>query len=157
MTPAEINLWMPPTRLREYQRAKFVGAILFTFIFGGWLVIQWSNSVMRYAMIGLIVVTQWTTLQSVLTDRRRSRGCQVVIYDGVIEVVVDGRRERVSVTDIARAEWRLAGMSFFSQDGRLLLNLNEDILADEDEARAFLGWARKRTDLPFTIHWPPST
>jgi len=53
----EGDLWMPPGRMWRYQIAKLVGGALVAAIFGGWLMIQWSNPVMRWLCIALIGIT----------------------------------------------------------------------------------------------------
>ena len=66
----------------------------------------------------------------------------------------------LALTDVARARWRqdeerTTGLWFYDPSGRILNHLDSIFLADQAEARSFLGWARRRVDVPFPVEWPP--
>ncbi|MBI1336631.1 MAG: hypothetical protein GC164_06685 [Phycisphaera sp.] len=158
-TPEEPDLWLPPRRMRRYQLAKVGGALVVTLIFVGWLVLQWSNPAMRYLTLALLAITLWVTLASILGDLARSRGRQLRIAGGKMTVKLGEQLTTISLEKIFRGQWRedaydTAGLWLIDQNGATLAHLDTGYLADQDEARAFLRWARQRAKFDFPIQWP---
>ncbi len=157
----QAHLWLPPSRMARYQWNKVIGAAVMMIIFAGWMMIQWSNPVMRAASVGLVVVTGWVLWRSVATDRRRVRGRQLAVSDDALYITAPGSEARVALADIAAAWWRdpfcepadRAGLWLYDASVRPLAHLDCTFLADQAEARAFLGWARRRADVHFRVDW----
>ncbi len=145
--------------MARYQWNKTIGGLLFASIFAGWMVIQWSSVAMRFVAGGLMVVTAWVTIASVVADVRRSRGRQLAVEPGRLIIESPGDRRVIDVTQVARAQWRNTPepiLTLYDAEGVVVAELDAAFLADESEARTFLGWARQRTDLPFEVDWPPA-
>lgn len=155
-TGDESNLWLPPRQMRRYQRNKVIGALLMMAIFSGWLILQWSNFVMRIVAGSLITMTLWVLIQSILEDLRRGRGRQIQIIDEQLCITNPDGVTTVELGHVADARWddETPGLSFYDGHGQTLACLDCDFLADEAEARCFLGWARKHAHLPFKVRWP---
>ena len=155
----ESGLWLPPRRMATYHRARALGGALFALIFAGWLWLQWTNVPMRYLAIGLLLVTAWVTMTSITRDRARQAQRQLAVERNALRITTAEGETRVGLADIARARWSdgpapQAGLWLLGPDDRALAHLDLNFFADESEARAFLGWARRRTTLPFEVHWP---
>lgn len=155
----EANCWLPPRRMARYQIAKAVGGLLIGGIFAGWLVIQWSSVPMRIFAMVLMFVTAWIVAASIAEDRRRCKGRQLELDGDVLTVTKPDGRSHISVADIARGQWNeetydAAGLWLYNSAGHVLAHLDLDFIGDQDEARAFLHWARQRTELSFNIDWP---
>jgi len=153
----EQNLWLPPHRLRRYQWAKMIGGLLLTGIFAGWMVLQGSNTVMRLVAGLLIGTTVWVVIKSMVDDRRRGRGRQIEIINGRLLVTTPSRVTQTNLDDVADAQWRndnRPGLWLYNRNGQILAHLDRDFLIDQAEARSFLGWARKRVNMPFGVRWP---
>ncbi len=162
----EHNLWLPPTRLRRYQLNKAIGGALVTAIFVGWLILQWSNPVMRVLACVLIATTAWVVIASIIDDRARARGRQIAINATTLRVTTPDAPDNpdapnvsldIRLADITQAHWReddQPGLWLFGRDDRVLAHLDTNFLADQAETRAFLGWARQHADLPFEVRWP---
>jgi|GEM_PF-3131333 len=162
MKQQETDLWLPPRRMRRYQIVKAAGAALFMVIFGGWLILQWSNPTMRWITIGLIVMTGWITFSSVWADLTRSAGRQLVVRDGQIQIITPQETKRITIAQIAKAVWQEEtedelGLYLYDDKDTLLAHLDIAFLADQAEARTFLGWARKRQPMNFPVQWPQNT
>lgn len=156
---SERNLWLPPRRLRRYQAAKVATALLMAGIFAGWTVLQWNLPVMRGLALALLAVTGWVTFRSVVSDALRARGRQLAIESGSIVLVGPEGSTTVRVADIAAAQWRdepseQAGLTLLGRNGQTLARIDTVFLADQAEARSFLGWARNLTPMTFPVHWP---
>ena len=157
--PDERNLWLPPRRMRRYQLAKAVGGLLFAMIFVGWMVIQWSNVLMRNVAGILVALTAWVTIRSIVVDIDRSRGRQLAIEPDRLIIIRPNEEQSIELSDVAKAVWQNEpepAMTLYGHDGSTLAQLDRAFLADESEARTFLGWARRQTDLPFDVDWPRS-
>ncbi|MEX2215553.1 MAG: hypothetical protein WD768_15585 [Phycisphaeraceae bacterium] len=158
----ERHLWMPPRRLRDYARARVLGAVLFSLIFVGWLIIQWSNPVMRYGSIALILITAWVTAASILNDVRRARARQVALIatePAMLEITTPQGTSRVGLETIVRAVWREhsmeeMGLWLYGSEGAVLSRLDGDTIVDQAEARVFLRWLRERAAVNFEVSWP---
>ena len=158
----ERHLWMPPRRLRDYARARVLGAVLFSLIFVGWMIIQWSSPVMRYGSMVLIGITAWVTAVSVLGDLRRARARQVAVNTtdpATLEITTPQGTTRVALKDVASAAWREStmeetGLWLYDGDGKLLAQIDGDTIVDQAEARVFLRWLRERVTVPFEVKWP---
>lgn len=150
-------LWLPPARMRQYAIARIVGGLLFAAIFAGWMVIQWSNVTMRFASAALIVLTAWVTVSSILSDARRMRGRQVEWDGDAMLVTTPDSFKRVRLAEITHATWRETtadyGLTFYDQYNTPLARLDENIIADEAEARTFLRWLRNQTETKFEVRW----
>jgi hypothetical protein len=145
--------------MRRYQLAKLVGGALILIIFAGWLVLQWSNLAMRVFAIVLMLVTLYVMCVSILGDRVRSRGRQIAIEHGTLRVTTPEATAAVLLSEIALAEWReepveQAGLHLLDPRGRGLAHIDTALLADEAEARAFLGWLRDRAGVTLKTRWP---
>jgi hypothetical protein len=165
------SLWMPPQRLRRYQAAKLVGALLFILIFAGWLALQWSNPAMRWLTVALIGITAWVTVASVVSDLRRSAGRQVAMlgaggsgeFGWMLRVTSPAGEVQLKMADVVIARWRedeeaSLGLWFFDDRGSVMAHLDGHFLADQDEARALIAWLRRQIpsgSLPFPVQWPP--
>lgn len=153
----ESNLWLPPRRLRQYIRARLLGAGLFLVIFVIWLLLQWPIAAMRYLALALMVVTVLVTWASIAGDLRRARGRQVSFADGRLTITRPDATIDLPLADIAHAAWReTAGggeLAFCGSDGRVLASLDDNFLADQAEARAFLHWLRQRMEVKFEVRW----
>lgn len=153
----EQNLWLPPRRLRRYQWAKMAGGLLLTATFSSWMILQGVNTAMGWAAGFLIGVTVWVVIKSTLDDHRRGRGRQIEIVDGRLLVTTPDRVTRANLADVTDAQWRSdnqPGLWLYNQSGQTLAHLDRDFLMDQAEARSFLGWARKRVNMPFGVRWP---
>jgi len=155
----EQYLWLPPKLLRRYQGYKIVVGLLVIMIFMGWLLIQWSNITMRLVAGSLTLVTLWVVITSIVDDLMRQRGRQLAIEPGVLKVTKPQGTTRVPLAKIATAQWRhdtqaQAGLWLLDQHDAVLAHLDTAFLADQDEARTFLSWARGRAALPCKVHWP---
>ena len=155
----EQHLWLPPKLLRRYQGYKVVVGLLVIIIFMGWLLIQWSNITMRLVAGSLTLVTLWVVVTSIVDDLLRQRGRQLAIEPGVLKVTKPQGTTRVPLAQIATARWRhetqdQAGLWLLDQHDGVLAHLDTAFLADQDEARTFLSWARGRVALPCKVHWP---
>jgi len=155
----EHRLWLPPHRLRRYQTTKIFFAIIVGAIFVLWLFIQWSNLPIRLLSILLLIITIWTTAVSIMRDARRCRNRQIEINPDALVLAGPTGRIRIKLTDIAVAQWKdethqTTGLWLYDQQHRLLAHLDQNLLADESEARSFLGWARGQIHLPFQVMWP---
>ena len=153
------HLWLPPHQMRRYQIGKTAASTVFVAIFVGWLLIQWSNPLMRWIATSLVLVTVWVTLTSVIKDHRRSRGHQLRLDGSRLWIKRPEGVQWLALTDVARARWRqdeerTTGLWFYDPSGRILNHLDSIFLADQAEARSFLGWARRRVDVPFPVEWP---
>src|SRR5688572_9427233 len=82
--------WLPRERMLRYQWAKVLGDVVVCAIFAGWLLIQWSNPLMRAGAVALLAITAWVVVASVLSDARRSRGRRLWLEAGQIRVVEPG-------------------------------------------------------------------
>ena len=158
----ETQFWLPPRKMLQYTRVRIIGGLLFGTIFAGWMVLQWSNPVMRFIAGGLILITAWVTVASVLTDRRRARGRQIAVEPGALDIVTPTEHKRVHLADVHHAAWREdsktdSGLWLYDRAGNVLAHLDTAFLTDQAEARSFLGWARRHTDLPFKVQWPASS
>lgn len=153
----ESSLWLPPKRMRQYAIARMVGGLLFAAIFAGWMAIQWSNVVMRFTGGALIVLTAWVTATSIVTDARRMRGRQVECDGESLTVTTPDSASPVPLNAIGGCKWSEApdayGLSFYDHNNKLMAHLDENIIADEAEARAFLRWLRTRTAATIEVIW----
>ena len=126
-------------------------------IFLGWLVLQWSNFVMRTVAIGLISTTLWVLIQSIRDDRRRSHGRQIQIVGETLSITQAGTVTTIPLAQVAKARWQdepTPGLFFHDDQGQSLAHLDSDFLANQAEARCFLGWLRKHANLSFKVRWP---
>jgi hypothetical protein len=61
------------------------------------------------------------------------------------------------LADVTDARWQegegVSGLSFYDGNGRPMVRLDENMLWDESEARAFLRWLRARTAVGFEVRW----
>ena len=151
-------LWLPPASLRRYQWAKGIGSVVFASTFFGWMILQWSSPMMRWAAAILIGLTVWVTLVSLLSDRRRARGRQIHIEAGTLCITSPGRTTRVFLADVADARWRNdtisnTGLWLYDSDGRTMAHLDTPFLADQSEARRFLAWVRQQATLSSVVRW----
>lgn len=156
-TTDESRLWLPPRQIRRYQRNKVFGGLIITVIFAGWLVLQWSNVVMRWVAMGLIATTLWVVIESILDDLRRGHGRQIEIVDGKLLITDADKVATVSLAEVATATWydeSTPGLYLYDGQGQTLAHLDGYFLADQAEARCFLGWSRQRAELPFKVQWP---
>ncbi len=150
-------LWLPPGRMKQYAIARIIGGVLFAAIFAGWMVIQWSSVTMRVTCAGLIALTAWVTAASVINDARRMRGRQVEFLNDELIVTLPEGESRLRLDAIATAEWNETadefGLSFYDRSESRLARLDENIIADEGEARAFLRWLRTHVETKFDVRW----
>lgn len=154
---SEQSLWMPPNRLYRYQGYKLVGGLMMSGIFFGWLILQGSNPVMWWLCVTLIATTLWVVLASIITDTHRARDRQIRIVDSVMRVTTTQGAVQVHLDDVAWALWRDGvnpGLWLHNHEGRPMIHLDLDCLANQAEARVFLNWARQRADLHFEVYWP---
>jgi hypothetical protein len=153
----ESALWLPPRRLRQYTRARLVGAALFLAIFAMWLVLQWSSATMRCVAIVLMLVTILVTWASISRDHRRARGRQVRCERDRLTITRPDATSVLLLGDVDHAVWREVDsgfeLAFCDSAGRSLACLDEHYLGDQAEARAFLHWLRQRTQIRFDVKW----
>ena len=114
---------------------------------------------MRFVAAALVLLTTWVTVASTISDRRRATGRQVRLEADTLSVTTPEGTTIVPLTDVSEAQWRSGavgetGLWLLGHDGRVLAHLDASFLAGEDEARAFVGWARQRAVLPFNVRWP---
>lgn len=154
--PPRRTLYQPPHLLAKYYRAKLAGSVLFGLIFVGWLWLQWSNPWMRGAVIGLLALTAWFTATSILADLRRHRGRQIELAgDGLLITTPQGTCW-IQLPAVDHARWADdAGLALVRADGQTLGTIDLMLLADEDEARRFLGWLRQHATIQWSVRWPP--
>ena len=159
MTCNDRNLWLPPARLRRYQRNKAIVGLLMAAIFAGWLVVQWANVLLRWVSLGLLLTTLWILIRSLVVDTQRSRNRQVMVDGRHLVVEGPARTQRALLAEVSVAHWynqppSQAGLWFYDHRGHVLAHLDSAFLADESEARAFLGWTRQRAKTQFQVRWP---
>jgi hypothetical protein len=160
-TPQE-RLWMPPHRIRRYQWQKVVAAALVGAIFAGWLVIRWSSVPQRVFCFGLLAVTLWVLLRSVISDGARARTRQLGVCEqgaGVLRITGPTGTLHIGVQEVSEARWLdepedRAGLWLYDREQRPVAHLDRGYLSDQREACAFLGWARRSIDLKFPVIWP---
>ncbi len=172
----ERHLWLPPGRLRQYVRARLLGAVGMAAIFAFWLVLQWSNPTMRYGSMALIGLTAWITWVSIAGDIRRGRRRQVEVVTeplqgGVatgecanpvapcLRITTPAGVSQFRIADVKDAQWRedtdaAAGLWFYDVNGKPLAHLDLNYIGDQDEARSFLRWLRQRVEVGFEVRWP---
>jgi hypothetical protein len=160
--PPDVHLWMPPGRMQQYHLARAIGGTLAAVIFVGWLLIQWSNPVMRLFACALVVMTAWITVQAIAADIRRSRGRQISLSGGVMTVTTQADQNCVALADVVLAQWHdepaeKIGLWLIDDQDNVLAHLDERFLADQAEGRAFLQWARAHDRLDFPVRWPTAT
>ncbi len=150
-------LWLPPGRMRQYAIARATGGVLFAAIFAGWMVIQWSSVTMRIIAASLIALTAWVTATSIAGDARRMRGRQVEYLGDALLITTPDGELTVPLDAIARATWNeeadSPGLAFHDRNESCLVRLDENIIADEAEARAFLRWLRSHAETTFEVKW----
>jgi len=154
----EENLWLPQRRLLRYQFAKICTALIVLNIFTGWMIIEWTNLGVRILTIVLGLITAGVTIASVTMEVRRYRGRQLQIQPGILSITAPGTRTQVAISNVACGQWRDGppdrGLWLYGQHGQILAHLDKNFLADQHEAYAFLGWARRHTKLAFEVKWP---
>lgn len=153
----ESNLWLPPRRMRQYEIAKAATGLIAIFILA-WLTAQWSG-VMQWMGIALIIITAWVTIGSIITDIRHARGRQVGVEGGTLRITDGQDVNEVPLCDISRAQWRdddaaETGLFLYGEGNEELGRLNTHFLADETEARTFIGWLRGRAGITLHVDWP---
>jgi hypothetical protein len=152
---ADRVVYQPPQLLAKYERAKLIGGLLFAAIFAGWLWLQWSNPWMRVAAGALLLLTAWITASSIVTDLRRHQGRQIELAGRALLVTTPEGTCWIQLPDVAVAQWTDdAGLRFDRADGQTLGRIDLVTLADEDEARRFLGWLRQHAQVDFAVQWP---
>ncbi len=150
----ELRLWLPPARLRRYALMKHLAAAGFAAIFLGWMLLQWSNPIMRCGAAALGLATVWITVRSSLAERGRTAGRQVELIDRTLRITMPDSNVRLRLADVAHGRWRDdAGLSLHDRDGRLLGLIDTGCIADETEARTFLHWLRDRAGISLRVHW----
>jgi len=155
----ETHLWLPPGRLRLYAWARVIGALLFVIIFSGWILIRWSNPAMGYFAGILVLITLMVTTRSLLIDRRRAKGRQIILGAGLMIIRTHDCWVEVKLDDISHARWMeshpsVSGLWLFNRIGESIAHVDREFLADQSEARAFLRWFRCRTSRSFKVQWP---
>ena len=143
--------------MRRYQWYKVIGGGLMGAIFAGWLAVLGSSVALRTVGIGLIAVTAWVVVQSIRDDLARGRNRQLAITDGQIRIHTPSGNTHVPLTDIAQACWQDngdPGLWLYNHRGESIAHIDTTFLANQAEARMFLGWARRRAELPFPVRWP---
>jgi len=155
--PSPLAVWLSPERLRQYQWNKAIGGLLISMIFAGWLVLQWSNPVMRLLAATLIAMTLWIVTHSILEDLKRHRGRRIAIADGVLSITTPEGHTEVRLAEVSHAQWQddpQPSLGFYNHRQQKMAGLDEAFLSDQAEARAFLEWARNQADLSFQVCWP---
>lgn len=154
-------VWLPPERMRRYEWAKVIGAILVMTIFAGWLLIQWSNPFMRLLAMALLLMTAWITGKSILIDILRMRGRRLAVCpaENLLHVTQPQGATAVRLAEVAQGQWRdqtqeATGLWLLDNQGQTLVHLDSAFLADEAEARTFLNWLRQHTAAGFDVRWP---
>jgi len=155
---AESPLWFPPKSMRRYQWAKGIGGAIFALTFAGWMLLQWSSPMMRWVAVGLVAMTAWVTVASLISDHRRSRGRQVRLDREALWITSPRGTTRVVLAEVAEAHWRQdtsskTGLWLYDHGGRAMAHLDAAFLADQGEARRFLAWARRQAPLRFAVRW----
>ena len=150
-------LWLPPGRMRQYAIARATGGVLFAAIFAGWMVLQWSNITMRIIAASLIALTAWVTVNSIATDARRMRGRQVECLGDALLITTPNGEVNVRLDAITHATWSEeadgCGLAFYDRNESQMARIDENIIADEPEARAFLRWLRTHVETKFEVKW----
>ncbi len=155
--PAADALWMPPSRIRRYQYIKIAAGVGIIAVFAGWMVNMQGRPAMWWLSAALILATLWTVGRSLLLDFRR-RGRQLAVAEeGLVLSGPDGTRQ-VRFADVTEARWRNdreqdVGLWLYGADGRVIAHLDQGLLADEAEARAFVRWIRAHRSFDFNIEW----
>ncbi|MEX0774802.1 MAG: hypothetical protein WD042_03705 [Phycisphaeraceae bacterium] len=156
--PGEDRLWLPPRRLRRYTWAKIVTSTIIAATFVGWMWLQWSSPMMRLAAPLLLVITCWVLVRSIAEDYKRARGRQIAVEGDTLEVTDAEQTCGIAMSRIAKGQWLddpadRRGLHLLDAEGKPLVHLNEAFLADEAEARAFLGWLRQQSQARFDVQW----
>lgn len=153
-------VWLPADAMTRYWRAKVVGGLLFATLFAGWLVIQWSNMVMRLLALSLLVGTVWMTWESIASERRRFVGRKVSVSSEDLRIEQPEAVQEVKLARIDHMRWiaegnseRAAGLWWFDSASTALLHMDDQLLANEREARSFIGWLRQQTSLQAPVRW----
>jgi hypothetical protein len=87
----------------------------------------------------------------------------------ILEVMTPTDNRRFELASVKRMVWQdgpdliieedepnsqSRGLWFFDSAQQVLAHIDESLLADEEEARDFIGWLRRRTTLPCKVEWP---
>jgi hypothetical protein len=154
------TVWLPEDAMARYWRAKTVGGVLFAMIFLGWLVIQWSNPIMRWLAISLVLATAWMTWDSIRAERRRFVGRKISVTADDLRIEQADDTREVALSRVDHLQWidegdakRAAGLWCFDAQGNELLHMDQQLVANEREARSFLGWLRRETGLQAPVRW----
>ena len=155
----ESDLWLPPIRLRRYQRHKMLGGLLIAAIFTGWMINHWSNPWMRRLCLLLFATTAWVVIKSHWADRRRAQDRQLAVDAEGLSIWTSKGKTHIRFQDIAAAQWREeptedVGLWLYDHDNQVLAHLDAVFFADQAETRSFLQWARERAPIDFPVHWP---
>ncbi len=170
----EQDLWLPPRRMRRYHLNKILAAVLFCVLFAGWMYFQWADPILRLLPMGLALITVLVTGVTVIGEINRSRGRQITLEIGhsekgtpVLEVLTPEDKRRFELASVKRMVWQdgpdvieegdepdTRGLWLFDSTQQVLAHIDENLLADEEEARDFIGWLRRRTKLPCKVEWP---
>jgi len=103
------------------------------------------------------------TYRSIRYDLIASAGRQITLKNRTLEIVspdIDGQVS-FELSQVGRAVWRhdndvSAGLWFFDERGEVLVHLDINYVGEEAEARVFIGWLRRQTDVPFDVEWNPT-
>lgn len=150
-------VWQPVERIRRYQWMKIVVGCFLVGIFGLWLVVQWSNPLMRGVSLILMATTAWVVFASIRDDLARNWGRQVSVGDGRLWIQADGRQVEVVFERVVLGRWReddQPGLWFYDEGDVPIGHMDNEFLADQDEARAFLRWLRRGAGVRFEVRWP---
>jgi len=160
----ERDLWLPPSRMRRYQRTKIIAATLFCLIFVSWLIAQWNDPTVWVICVALMGATVWVTTLTVVRDAQQIRDRQIAVRQGLLEITCETDHSTIELSSISRVVWRDkpspshddpdSGLSFYDSAGHTLGRLDLFFLPDQNEARNFIGWLRRRVDLACKIEWP---
>ena len=147
--------------LRRYSPRDRSLRLLGGSILGGalalWVIVCWPSLTMRVVALGLLAVIGWAVAPAVF-DQPRPTERQITVDEHGLSVRAARAEVSVAWRDVKRAQWRqdrrdAFGLWLYDGDGRILAHLDASLLADQDEARAFVKWARQVTGRKLDIEW----
>ena len=147
--------WRPRRHWGRHQWLKAAVGGGSAAVFAAWMVWRWDNAMVRAITGVMTLIVSWMTWTSLWSDLRAGAKRSVTIQGDLMWVRVEGAAgtQPVHLSDVLFVQWRdeleaATGLWFYDRDKKVLTHLNTGWLADPAEARRFLEWARRQSNLP---------